>query len=100
MLQLKRYGWLCVLGAEAFYGLCLIYGALLSAKVVDALSGASIVDIGGARLHHALFELLPGFTWGTVSGVIVGAIDLFVFAWIFAWYVVWMHNTSLMKLEK
>lgn len=100
MLSLKRYGWLCVLGTEAFYGLCLVYGALLPTRVFDAVSGAQIADIGGARLHHALFELLPGFTWGTASGVIVGAVDLFAFAWIFAWYMVWMHNTSLVKQEK
>ncbi|MDP3900602.1 MAG: hypothetical protein Q8Q23_06015 [bacterium] len=82
-LSLKLYGWKCVLGTGVFYVACLIYGAFLS--------GAA------AELHHALFALLPGFTWGTMSGVIIGAIDLFVFAWIFAWYYVWMHNTSLVK---
>lgn len=100
MLQLKRYGWLCALGTEMLYIFCLIYGALLPTKVFDAPTGAPIVDISGARLHHALFELLPGVTWGTVSGVIIGAIELFAFAWIFAWYYVWMHNTSLVKHEK
>ncbi len=86
MLSLKRYGWLCVLGAEGFYILCLTYGALLS--------GAS------AELHHSLFGLLPGFAWGSVPGTIAGAIDLFVFAWIFAAYMVWMHNTSLIQNRK
>ncbi len=82
-LSLKSYGWKCVLGAEVFYVACLIYGAF-------------IIGIA-AQLHHSLFELLPGFTWGTISGVIIGAVDLFVFAWIFASYFVWMHNSSLMK---
>lgn len=86
MLQLKRYGWLCVLGTEVFYVLCLIYGLFLTGKA--------------AELHHSLFELLPGFSWGNVGSVILGAVYLFVFAWIFAWYIVWMHNTSLVKSEK
>jgi len=86
MLQLKRYGWFCVLGTEVFYALCLIYGPFLAGKA--------------AELHHSLFELLPGFTWGNVGSVILGAVYLFVFAWIFAWYIVWMHNTSLIKSEK
>ncbi len=86
MLSLKRYGWLCVLGAEVFYILCLFYGALLT--------GAQ------AELHHSLFGLLPGFAWGSALGILAGAIDLFVFAWIFAWYMVWMHNTSLVQSNR
>lgn len=85
MLSLKRYGWLCVLGSEVAYVLCLAYGALLS--------GAA------AELHHSLFGLLPWFAWGSVAGIIAGAIDLFVFAWVFAWYMVWMHNSSLIRKE-
>ncbi len=68
------------------YALCLIYGSFLT--------GAK------AELHHSLFELLPGFSWGSAAGIILGAVELFVFAWIFAWYMVWMHNTSLIKSEK
>lgn len=83
MLSLKKYGWLCVLGAEVFYVVCTAYGSFLT--------GA------GAELHHSLFALLPGVVWGTVSGFIWGAIDLFVFSWIFAWYMVWMHNKSIVK---
>lgn len=86
MLQLKRYGWLCVLGIEVLYVACLAYGSLLSGKAQE--------------LHHSLFELLPGFSWGSIGSVILGAVELFVFAWIFAWYIVWMHNTSLVKKEK
>jgi len=86
MLSLKRYGWLCVLGIEVFYVACLAYGSILSGKAQE--------------LHHSLFELLPGFSWGSVGSVILGAVYLFVFAWIFAWYIVWMHNTSLVKSEK
>lgn len=82
-LSLKSYGSKCVLGTGVLYVLCLIYGTFLSGTT--------------AQLHHSLFELLPGFTWGTITGVIIGAIDLFVFASIFAWYFVWMHNSSLIK---
>ncbi|TAL19669.1 hypothetical protein EPN90_02680 [Patescibacteria group bacterium] len=86
MLQLKRYGWLCVLGTEVFYVVCLIYGTFLTGKT--------------AELHHSLFELLPGFVWGNIGSIIFGAVYLFVFAWVFAWYIVWMHNTSLVKAVK
>lgn len=86
-LSLKKYGWKCVLGAEAVYFLCLSGGFL------------PLRTIRGMELHHATFETLPGFTWINVGSVILGAVYLFVFAWIFAWYFVWMHNTSLIKTE-
>ncbi len=86
MLQLKRYVWLCALGAEALYAACLIWGLFLAGKA--------------AELHHSLLELLPGFVWGNIGSVILGAVYMFVVAWIFAWYIVWMHNTSLVKPEK
>ncbi len=82
MLSLKRYGWLCVLGIEVAYVGCMIYRFFLN--------GAAL------SLHASLFELLPGFSWG-IGGMVIGAIDLFIFAWIFAWYMVWMHNTSIQK---
>lgn len=75
-----------MLGTEVLYAVCLLYGSLLTGMA--------------AELHHSLFELLPGFVWGNIGGIILGAIELFVFAWIFAWYIVWMHNTSLIKPEK
>lgn len=83
MLSLKRYGWLCVLGAEVFYVICIIYGLLLTGQA--------------AELHHSLFELLPGFVWGGISSLVLGAVYLLVMAWIFAWYIVWMHNSSLIE---
>lgn len=83
MLSLKRYGWLCVLGAEVFYVLCMLYGLFLGGAL--------------AQLHQSLFELLPGFGWGGIAGILAGAVDLFVFSWVFAWYYVWMHNTSIKK---
>lgn len=85
MLLLKRYGWLCVLGAEAAYLLCLV-GGYLPWRTAQ-----------GTALHHALFETLPGFTWGNIGSVILGAVYVFVFAWIFGWYIVWMHNSSLIE---
>lgn len=85
MLSLKPYGWLCVLGGEVAYLLCLI-GGYLPWRTAQ-----------GTALHHALFETLPGFAWGNFGSVILGAAYVFVFAWIFAWYIVWMHNSSLVE---
>lgn len=83
MLSLKRYGWLCVLGAEAAYVLCVL-GGLLPWRSDRAI-----------ELHHTFFETLPGFTWLTFGSFVLGAIYMFVFAWIFGAYMVWMHNSSL-----
>ena len=87
MLSLKRYGWLCVLGSEVAYIICLLGGYL------------SIRTQRGIELHHTLFETLPGFTWGNPWSIVLGAAYIFAFSWIFAWYIVWMHNTSLIKSE-
>jgi len=84
MLKLKRYGWLCVLGGEVFYFICLFWGYLpMSSKA--------------SEIHRALFEMLPGFTWGSLTSIFLGAVYVFIFVWIFAWYMVWMHNTSTIK---
>lgn len=88
MLSLKRYGWLCVLGTEVVYILCLL-GGLLPWRTGR-----------GIELHHAFFETLPGFTWLTFGSFVLGAVYMFVFAWIFAAYMVWMHNTSLVQNKK
>ena len=88
MLSLRRYGWLCVLGGEVAYTVCLLGGylPLRSARATE--------------LHHTLFETLPGFVWGQPSSMLLGAVYVFVFAWIFGGYMVWMHNTSLLGREK
>ena len=88
MLSLRRYGWLCVLGGELAYAVCLLGGylPLRSARATE--------------LHHTLFETLPGFVWGQPSSMLLGAGYVFVFAWIFGGYMVWMHNTSLIGREK
>jgi hypothetical protein len=83
MLSLKRYRWLCVLGTEVGYTLCLLGGFL------------PIRSAAGIELHHKLFETLPGFVWINGQSVILGGFYMFVFAWIFGTYFVWMHNTSL-----
>jgi hypothetical protein len=88
MISLKRYGWLCVLGGEVAYVGCLA-GGYLPLRTSRAM-----------ELHRTLFETLPGFVWGTVSGVFLGAVYVFAFAWIFAWYFVWMYNTSQVSKEK
>jgi hypothetical protein len=88
MLSMKRYRWLCVLGAEVAYLVCL-FGGLLPMRTGT-----------GMQLHHALFETLPGFVWLNVQSVFLGAIYMFALAWIFGSYFVWMHNSSLIKSGK
>lgn len=85
MLLLKRYRWLCVLGGEILYSLCILGGFL------------PLRSVRGTELHHALLETLPGFTWINVGSVLLGAVYVFVFAWLGAWYIVWMHNSSLVN---
>jgi len=87
MLSLKRYRWLCVLGAEVVYLACL-FGDFLPIRTAR-----------GVELHHSIFETLPGFVWLNVQSVILGAVYVFAFAWIFGSYFVWMHNTSLIKTD-
>ena len=87
MLSLKRYGWLCVLGGEFAYLVCLA-GGYLPMRTTRA-----------TELHKAFFETLPGFVWGSVGSVLLGAVYVFAFSWIFAAYYVWMHNTSLVGSE-
>ncbi len=84
-LSLRSYGWKCVLGAEVAYILCLLGGFIPWRTEV------------GVQIHHALFEILPGFAWISVGSFILGAIYMFAFAWVFAWYIVWMHNSSLIR---
>jgi len=84
-LSLKSYGWKCVLGGEIVYAVCLLGGFL------------PIRSESGLELHHQLFETLPGFTWGSWSSVLLGAIYIFALSWVFAWYYVWMHNSSLIS---
>ena len=85
MLSLKRYRWLCVLGGEVLYALCILGGFL------------PLRSVRGTQLHHTLLETLPGFTWINFSSVLLGAVYVFVFAWLFGWYIVWMHNSSLVN---
>lgn len=83
MLSKIKYAGLCVLGMEIFYVLCVSYGILLSGKTEE--------------LHHALFELIPGFVWGNPLTMVWGALYMGVLAWIAGWYIAWMHNASLIK---
>ena len=88
MLLLKRYGWLCVLGGEVAYMVCLA-GGYLPLRTSRA-----------TELHQTIFETLPGFIWGSAASVFLGAVYVFGFAWVFAAYFVWMHNSSLIAPEK
>ena len=85
MLSLKRYRWLCVLGGEVLYALCILGGFL------------PLRSVRGTQLHHTLLETLPGFPWINIGSVLLGAVYVFVFAWLFGWYIVWMHNSSLVN---
>jgi hypothetical protein len=82
-LSIKRYSLLCILGGEVVYTACLIYGTTLAGKV--------------AELHHAFFELLPGFTWLSTESFIVGAITVGIWSGLGGAYIAWMHNYSLKK---
>ncbi len=73
----------CVLGTEIAYAICLIGGYL------------PFRSTRGTELHHALFETLPGFTWGSFGSIIWGAILLALVAVVAGSYMVWMHNSSL-----
>lgn len=86
MLSKTKYALLCVLGMEVFYVLCLAYGSLLSDKARE--------------LHHALFQLIPGFVWGNLVSMVWGAVYMGVLAWIAGWYIAWMHNASVITGEK
>jgi hypothetical protein len=88
MLSLRRYGWRCALVGEVAYLFC------LGSAYIPLRTGKAI------ELHRTLFETLPGFVWGSVASIFLGAFYVFVFAWIFAAYFVWMHNTSLVAPER
>ncbi|MEK7063038.1 MAG: hypothetical protein AAB946_03330, partial [Patescibacteria group bacterium] len=79
------YVWKCVLGSEIVYFICLAGGLL-------PLRSAEV-----ERLHHLLFETLPGFTWINAGSVILGAFYMLIFALILGIYMVWMHNSSLIR---
>ena len=82
-LSIGTYAGLCVLGGEVAYAACLIYGTFLSGKA--------------AELHHAIFELLPGFSWLGVGSIIAGAITVAFWSGLGGAYIAWMHNVSLKK---
>ncbi len=84
MLTFKSYIIKCVLGGEVAYFLCLLGGYLPLGRTPRAVD-----------LHHALFETLPGFVWGSGGSVALGAFYVFVFSVVFGAYMVWMHNTSM-----
>ncbi len=82
-LSLKKYSLLCVLGGEVAYTACLIYGTILTGN--------------SAELHHAIFELMPGFTWLGIGSFIAGAVTVGIWSGLGGAYIAWMHNYSLEK---
>lgn len=73
----------CVLGGEIAYVLCLL-GGYLPYRTAE-----------GTALHHALFETIPGFVWGSFASALWGAVVVAVASFVFGAYMVWMHNSSL-----
>lgn len=86
MLSKIKYAGLCVLAMEVFYVLCIAYGSLLSGKARE--------------LHQSLFELIPGFAWGSPPRIVWGALYLGALALVGGWYIAWMHNVSLVTSKK
>lgn len=82
-LSIKKYSLLCLVGGEAAYVACVIYGTTLVGR--------------SAALHHAIFELLPGFVWLNVGSVLAGAITIGIWSSLGGAYIAWMHNCSLRK---
>lgn len=83
-LSIGKYAGLCVLGGEIVYTVCLWYGTTLSGKA--------------AELHHAFFELLPGFTWVSFGSWLAGAVSIALWSGIAGAYIAWMHNASIKKV--
>jgi hypothetical protein len=63
-LSFSSYVKKCVLGMEIAYVVCLVGGYL------------PLRTTRGIELHHALFETLPGFTWGSIGSMVWGAVLL------------------------
>lgn len=82
-LSIRKYAGLCVLGGEMAYTACLLYGTTLVGKA--------------AELHHALFALLPGFTWASFGSWLAGAISVAIWSGLGGAFIAWMHNTSIIK---
>lgn len=82
-LSIKKYAWLCVLGGEIAYTICMLYGLFLG--------GAA------AELHLAIFQLFPGFTGMDFGSWLLGAISVALWAGFSGAYIAWMHNFSLKK---
>lgn len=80
-LSVGKYASLCVLGGEIAYTACLVYGTLLTGKA--------------AELHHAIFELLPGFSWLGTGSFLAGAVTVAVWSGAAGAYIAWMHNASI-----
>lgn len=83
MLSIKKYAWLCLFGGEIAYTACLIYGTTLSGRA--------------AELHHAIFELFPGFAWVSLWSWLAGALTVAIWSGLGGAYIAWMHNKSLVK---
>lgn len=84
-LSLKPYVLKCILGGEVAYFICLFFGY------------TPFRTERGIELHHSLFETLPGFVWGNVGSIVLGAVYMLIFSVIFGSYMVWMHNSSMAK---
>lgn len=82
-LSIGKYAGLCILGGEIAYTACMLYGTMLTGNA--------------AQLHHAMFELLPRFTWVGFGSWIAGAVSIALWSGIGGAYIAWMHNVSIKK---
>lgn len=82
-LSIKKYAGLCILGGEVAYTACLLYGTTLTGKA--------------AELHHAIFALLPGFTWISFGSWMIGAVSVAIWSGLGGAYIAWMHNVSIIN---
>lgn len=84
MRSYKSYIIKFVIGAEALYFLCLLYGYALTDQAVMS--------------HRQMYAMTaPGMTWGGATAVIWGAVIWGIASALIAWYLTWAHNSSLEK---
>jgi hypothetical protein len=83
----ERYGWLCVLGGEVAYVVCM-----------RAVIYRFVRRVGQNSTRRCSKRFLDSA--GQPWSMVLGAIYVFGFAWMFGAYMVWMHNTSLITYER
>ena len=83
MKSIGKFSLLVFAGSEIFYLILQEYGRILTLKERD--------------LHHALFELIPGFVWGDMMSMIWGALVFGCVITAVGTYVAWAYSFSFHK---